>query len=71
MPFVRTILTFCIVLFIAACATPDRGRCLASHQEDRPTAPIVMPSGLVVPSGTYKTVDVCDQWEYPNGKPTP
>lgn len=65
----RLLLVFSATLFVAACATSDRGRCLASHQETRPGAPVII-GGLVVPSGNYIAVEVCDQWEYPDGKPT-
>ena len=61
----------CVVglILIAACATPDRGQCLASHEELQPGPPMVMPTGMVVPSGQYKKVQVCDQWEFPDGRP--
>ena len=65
----RIALAISAIALIAGCATPDRGQCLASHEELRPGPPIVMPSGLVVPSGNYSKVQVCDQWEFPNGRP--
>ena len=30
---------------------------------------MVMPTGMVVPSGHYKQVQVCDQREDPDGRP--
>ena len=61
------VLAAATLLALTACTTADWGRCLMSHEESRPTEPIVQPDGTVVPSGEYETVTVCDRWEYPNG----
>ena len=53
---------------VAIATTPqiDRGRCFSSHTEQG--APIYVKMGnMMYPMPTTNTV--CDEWEYPNGKP--
>jgi len=48
-------------------ATIDRGRCLRSHVATSPMWVQVIPNGTIIhPAYDYA---VCDEWEFPNGKP--
>lgn len=43
---------------------PDRGECLESHVEQQTR---LIPSGKVL-IPLIEDVEVCDKWEFPNGK---
>jgi len=58
---------------LAACAKPDRGRCLESHLETQYHPTDVFLGGFSGYTHEYiKSEDPeCDRWEYPNGRQGP
>lgn len=64
-----------IVIVFALAGCVDRGECLMSHSEQQwyQPPPIYIQSGSamipVMQPGYYIDVQVCDQWQYPNGRP--
>ncbi len=57
-----------LLLILSACST-DRGRCLRSHTETHIRTNPVFTGGTVTMETVPETITVCDQWEYPDGKP--
>lgn len=62
----RALLWVLPLFFLSGCAD-DRGKCLKSHEEMEMTLVIVGDNQTQMWIPTW--YDVCDMWEYPNGKP--
>ena len=60
-----------VAALLSSCAQPDRGRCLASHLEKHYHPTDVFLGGIAGYTHEYFPSDdpVCDQWEYPDGRP--
>lgn len=66
----RKRVTVVVVLAVLGCACqPDRGRCLKSRERDASYTEFIPVGSVQVPIYHKATQTVCDQWEFPNGKP--
>ena len=61
----RMILMLALTMALSACSSVDRGRCLEDHMQVV-MVPMIIGKNTIM---TSRMQNVCDRWEYPEGRP--